>query len=538
MSNKNIFNGFLKTQGTKIINGVGDQVLLKGWGLGNWMLCEGYMWLSDGSTRLDRPNRIEQVIKELIGEKDSKKFWQKFLDDYISEADIRHMKELGYNSIRIPFNWRHFFEDEPGIVWKEEGFGLLEKCVNWCERYGLYAFFDLHGAPGGQTGANIDDCVDDVPRLFLEEDKWEKALALWEELAKRYKDNWTVGGYDLLNEPIRPAHGEMVDYDYLLPKLIEFYEEAIKRIRKHDDKHLISIEGHHWSTDIAVFDRKYDDNYVIHFHRYACFPERKALDEWLSLSEKWEVPLWLGETGENKPEWFSAFFQLSIEFGIGYNLWPYKKMGRANCPINVKTPKDWDMIINYSKGQPHPGYEKASEILNEFLENIRFENCILNQSITNHALRFTPYSIRATDFDERLDGYSAYSGRSKENEVYYREGCCLKIIEEYQPGKKEFFFDTLWDRYLLELKKGEYVTYSVNDVKLGSKVKFEGFVESSEVVVEVIQNNEKSSKINFSVKPEEKTEFDLEIDLIVDEKVNIRINVVNGKIWLRRVHFV
>ena len=278
------------------------------------------MWLSDGNERFDRPNRIEQIVKELIGERASVSFWEKFRENYITEKDIKHMKELGYNSVRIPFNWRLFLEDEPGIIWKEEGFSLIDKCIKWCEKYELYAFLDLHGAPGGQTGANIDDCVDNAPRLFLEKDKWEKGLKLWEEIAKRYKDNPVVGGYDLLNEPIRPTYGDMKNCDYLVPKLIEFYEEAIKIIRKHDTRHLISIEGHHWATAMEVFDRKYDDNYVIHFHRYACYPERSALDGFLQLSNKWNVPLWLGETGENKHEWFAAFYPLCLEFGIGYNL--------------------------------------------------------------------------------------------------------------------------------------------------------------------------------------------------------------------------
>ena len=92
-----------------------------------------------------------------------------------TEADIRRMAEIGYNSVRIPINYRLFMEDDEQIQWIDEGFELLDKCLDWCEQYQLYAFIDLHGAPGGQTGANIDDCVDDVPRLFLDQSNFDKA---------------------------------------------------------------------------------------------------------------------------------------------------------------------------------------------------------------------------------------------------------------------------------------------------------------------------------------------------------------------------
>ena len=533
MKKENVFNGFLRTQGTKIVNDAGDEVLLTGWGLGNWLLCEGYMWMSMGSERFDRPHRIEKVVEELVGKKFASEFWQNFLTNYITEADIKHMKDLGYNSVRIPFNWRHFFEDEPGFVWKEDGFQLVDQCVKWCEKYELYAFLDLHGAPGGQTGANIDDCVDDVPRLFIDEDPWNKSIALWEEFAKRYKDNPTIGGYDLLNEPIRPAHGDMVDYDYLVPKLIEFYEEAIRVIRKHDTKHLISIEGHHWSSNARIFDRKYDDNYVIHFHRYACLPQHASLGEWLELSEKWQAPLWLGETGENKPEWFAAFYPLSLEYGIGYNLWPYKKMGKDNCPITIKTPTGWEQIIEYSKGGPHPGYAEAQRMLNEYLENMKFENCQLNQAITNHTFRLAPYTVRATDFEERLsDGSPGGIGKSIESDFGYREGFRLKIVEEWPRGENQFAFDTQWDRFLLEINEQEFATYNINSTTSGQKAIFSGVLaESATVLIKQNGNNEQVFNLNQT------SEFSFEVDLVTAESVEVRVEVLEGRIKLRKVDF-
>ena len=52
--------GFLNVAGTRIVNEDGKEVILTGWGLGNWLLCEGYMWLSDGCGRIDRPRELNR----------------------------------------------------------------------------------------------------------------------------------------------------------------------------------------------------------------------------------------------------------------------------------------------------------------------------------------------------------------------------------------------------------------------------------------------------------------------------------------------
>ncbi len=166
-----MIDGYLRAQGGNIVNGSGETVLLKGWGLGNRLLQEGYMWYVFGNRRFDRPRRIEAVVEELTGKEYAHRFWKRFRKNYVTREDILRMAQLGYNSVRIPFCYRLFLEEGPGIVWKEEGFELLDRCIDWCGEAGIYAFLDLHGAPGGQTGANIDDCIDDVPRLFLDREQ-------------------------------------------------------------------------------------------------------------------------------------------------------------------------------------------------------------------------------------------------------------------------------------------------------------------------------------------------------------------------------
>ena len=394
--------GFLDVKGQKIVNGDGEEILLTGWGLGNWLLCEGYMWLSKGSENFDRPRRIEAVIEEFAGKEFVEAFWEKFRSTYITEEDIRYLAELGYNSVRIPLNSRLFLSEETEeIQFLEEGFGLVDDCIAWCKKYGLYVFLDLHGAPGGQTGANIDDSRDDLPRLFMEQKYFDRGIALWEEIARRYKDEWIVGGYDLLNEPIRPKRFDTdTDVDDLLPRLEEFYEKAIKAVRKIDKRHLFTLEGHHWASDASIFHKKYDEKMVIHFHRYGCQPDISCYQEFMEISQKLDCPLWLGETGENVTEWFTAMYPLAAELSIGYNLWPFKKMETANSPCSIKKPEGWELLIDYANGGEHPGYGKAREILEEYLENIKLANCERRPEVTKAAFRQPGCVIRGTDFDQ------------------------------------------------------------------------------------------------------------------------------------------
>lgn len=485
--NRNRVKGFLDVRGRKIVNGDGEEIILTGWGLGNWLLCEGYMWLADGCERFDRPRRMEAVIEELTGKEFSAYFWKKFRDNYIAEDDIRYMAELGYNSVRVPINSRLLLSEEPGQPqFLEEGFRLIDSCIAWCRKYGLYVFLDLHGAPGGQTGANIDDSIDDMPRLFMDQASFDRGIALWEKIAERYQDEWIVGGYDLLNEPIRPKRfASDPDVDDLLPRLSEFYEKAIAAVRKTDQRHLFTLEGHHWATDTAVFHKKYDEKMVIHFHRYACQPDLSCYREFLELSEKLDCPLWLGETGENVPEWFTAMYPLAAEQSIGFNVWPYKKMECKNSPCSVKKPKDWELLMNYVRKGKNPGYQKAREILEEYLENMKLSGCQLHPEVTAAVFRQPGCRIRGTDFDQLPGKGISCSGIFPEGNIYhYRTDMGMEIKNRFPDIRKEFVFDCMWRRFVLVLKQNEFACYSLSDCRADSRVWIHLFVASdAEIVV-------------------------------------------------------
>lgn len=444
--------GFVRAAGTHLVNDAGP-LLLKGWGIGNWLLPEGYMWLSAGNLRLDRPRRIQEVLQELTGTTFATHFWSEFQKNYFTLADVQYIKAQGYNSIRLPLHWELFLADEPGIHFQEAGFQLLREVVAWCKACDLYLILDLHGAPGGQTGANIDDSVDDLPRLFLDQEQFAKGVALWTELARRFAHEEVIAAYDLLNEPVKPGY-DLQQETFFVARLKEFYEKTITGIRQWDSQHLLSLEGHHWATNPEIFQQRYDENYLIHFHRYATYPDEAAFQEFLALREKWQVPLWLGETGENLVPWFSAMTQLCEKYDVSYHFWPYKKLGKTNGSVTIPTPQHWEQLIAYANGGPHPSYEVAQTTLTEFLTAMQWENCQKNPEVDAAILRNGPYTLQATDFIAS----SCYDQAVNTTFDFHKDEE-VRLVEVQPPVEKRFSFDINWDRFRVELTAGDTLTY-------------------------------------------------------------------------------
>src|ERR1700730_16741575 len=153
---------FVVTKGKIIVSPNGRPLLLKGINLGNWLLPEGYMFKFK---QTNSPRLIQTAISELVGEDEARRFWKTYRDNYITREDIAFIKQSGFNSVRVPFSYRLFVSDAsvPGL--EGPGYELLDRVVDWCRREGLYVILDMHAAPGGQTGDNIDDSFG-YPFLF------------------------------------------------------------------------------------------------------------------------------------------------------------------------------------------------------------------------------------------------------------------------------------------------------------------------------------------------------------------------------------
>lgn len=417
--------GFLKVVGPKLINGEGQEIILRGVGFGSWLLPEGYMWLFPEQG--DRPRRIERMIEELIGEEKAEQFWDIYYDRYISESDVRQIAIEGYNSVRVPINSRFLIEesDTESVRYNGKHLLLIDKVISWCREHRLYVILDLHGAPGGQTGTNIDDSENDQPELFVHEGNKQITIDLWRILADRYKEEWIVAGYDLLNEPL--PNWFSVHNDQIMP----LYRDITRAIREVDDRHMIILEGAHWATDWSIFNDNFDDNLMLQFHKYWNNPDTESIQKYLDKREEWNVPIYMGEGGENNKEWYAGAFQLFEDHEISWNFWTWKKMGRDNSPCSVNIPSDWQQLIGYLDGGIKPDEITAERILWEYLHNIAFENCVYYPEVTLSLFRRPTTRIPAIFYGYKGEGTSFGIKNRVENNIGFRkhDGTNIRFVE-------------------------------------------------------------------------------------------------------------
>ena len=89
----------LRTLGKKIINTNGDEVLLRGVGLGGWMLQEGYMMNSSGGA--DAQHQFIEKLNVLIGEEETNTFYTNWRKNFVTKRDIDSIAKWGFNSVRL-----------------------------------------------------------------------------------------------------------------------------------------------------------------------------------------------------------------------------------------------------------------------------------------------------------------------------------------------------------------------------------------------------------------------------------------------------
>lgn len=373
--------GFLKVKGKQIINEKGENVLLRGIGLGGWMLQEPYMLqLSEVAYA---QHDIKTRISSLIGEKNTEKFYKRYLKNMVTKRDIDSLKKWGFNSVRLPMHYNLFTlpvekEPVPGKnTWLNTGFILTDKLLSWCEKNEIYLIFDLHAAPGGQGNDRpIADVDTTKPKLWENEFNQQKTIALWEELALRYSTEEWIGGYDLINETNYKMEGN--------EPLKKLFLAITKEIRSVDKNHIIFVEGNQFANDYTGLTPQWDDNMVYSFHKYWNPTTLETIQKFLDLRNEYIVPIWMGESGENNNEWYRSAIKLFESNNIGWAWWTIKKIGSESGTMNVTRPKGYQKIIDYWAGKgSKPTREEATVTLMELTENMKLENCKVNYGVLN-----------------------------------------------------------------------------------------------------------------------------------------------------------
>ncbi len=491
-----VYSQNLKTQGGQIVNAKGEKVILRGMGLGGWMLQEGYMLRVEGIGQ--QQHEVRKNLEEIVGKEKTDAFYASWLANHTRKIDIDSMAAWGFNSVRLPMHYNLYtlpVEQEPvpgQNTWLEKGFAMTDSLLQWCKHNKMYLILDLHAAPGGQgNDLNIADRDPSKPYLWDNEANQKKAVALWRKLAERYVNEPWIGGYDIINEPNygftnaddRNGCGEQSNGP--LRKLMIDITAAIRAV---DKNHIIMIEGNCWGNNYNGIFPLWDNNTVISFHKYWSYNDQASIQKFLDIRSQYNVPVWLGESGENSNLWFRDAIHLMEKNEIGWAWWPLKKL-RFNNPLEVKVPTGFQSILNFwtSKG-PKPSGEEAYKGLMELAENVKLERCIYHKDVVDAMFRQTkddtvlPYkrnevsdhaTILAVDYDLGRNGFayrdldsanywvsnSKHTGGNKGG-VYRNDGVDISadgngfVVTDFEAGE--------WLQYTLNLKQPRLYVVNLN----------------------------------------------------------------------------
>ena len=511
--------GYLKAKGKNIVNDKGQNVLLRGIGLGGWMLQEGYMLgiTAEGQQQY----RIRQRIDSLIGDAATQEFYDTWLANHTTRADIDSLKAWGFNSVRLPMHYNLFTlpgEKEPVAgqnTWLTKGFEMVDSLLAWCAANQIYLILDLHAAPGGQgNDLNISDRDPSLPSLWDSEANRNKTIALWKKLAERYANKAWIGAYDILNEPnygfedAADRNGLKETKNEPLKKLLV---DITKAIRSVDKNHIIVIEGNGWGNNYNGMLPPWDDNMVLSFHKYWNKNDKASIQKILDMREQYNIPVWLGETGENSNVWFAQAVKLLEANNIGWAWWPLKKLG-ANNPLQIRSNLNYQDVLNYWNGKgKKPRESNAYSGLLELATYTRAGtnrvhrdviDALMRQPHSNQTIPFANNSIkngamiRAVNYDLGKNGYaywdmdtadyrvSGVRGVGNRGRTYRNDGVDIVMdSSHYETYYVNHIEDGEWLQYTIDVKqKGIYtiglsvasdttggaVSISINNKKAGT----------------------------------------------------------------------
>jgi hypothetical protein len=464
--------GFLKTSGIKIVTDNGQDFLLRGIGLGGWLLPEGYMLQT--SSFANAAWQFRQKIEALIGTTKADEFFNLYRANFVTKKDVQKIAECGFNSIRLPMHFNLLTPQDTPFTYSEEGFATIDSLLQWCEESKIYLILDLHAAPGGQSKDNIADYNPAYPPLWEDAIAKQRTVDLWKTIATRYANKQWIGGYDLINET---AYRFSPDNNQPLRDLFVSITSSIRAV---DTNHIIFIEGNWYATDFNLLTPPWDNNMVYSFHKYWNATDYNSISYFNNLRNSTQRPLWLGESGENSNQWFTDVIKLMESYNIGWAWWTLKKVEGNNSLMYVKKPAEYDYLLKYWSGQAtKPTVDYAVNALTKFAQSFNIDSCKPNSGVLDAMFRQVqsattlPFSensipgiIYAANYDYGQNGF-AYKDNDYQNTgngswnsggQYRNDGVDIeKCTDNPSNG-----FDVGW------INTGEYLNYTVNVAQTGT----------------------------------------------------------------------
>ncbi|MES2387336.1 MAG: carbohydrate-binding protein [Bacteroidota bacterium] len=456
--------GLLHTSGKNIVNDAGNY-MLKGMGLGNWMLQEGYM-MNTGSSAPSQ-HEYKAKVKTLIGATNTEIFYQRWRDNYYTKKDIDSLKKWGFNSARMPLHYNLFTPLDTADAYKETGFTYIDSAISWCRANDMYLVIDMHAAPGGQSRDNIADYDPANQTLWENVDYRIKLVRLWKYIAQRYANENVIAGYDVINETAFNINNGTL--------LRNLYGDITTAVRQADKRHILYFEGNWYGNDFTGLTPPWDNNMVYSFHKYWNETNAGSLSFVTDIRNRYNVPLWCGEFGENSNQWMAEVIETYRNNNIGWCGWPVKKIETVSALASVNQSGSYQSLTNYWSGNGNaPSAASAFTTLLGLTDAALITNCRIERDFIdamNRAGNTTatvpfknvtlPARINAVEYDMGRDNYAYHdvvSQNSSNNAgTAYNNGYSYRNDGvDIEWSNSAGWFDVGWT------EDGEWLNYTVN----------------------------------------------------------------------------
>jgi len=200
------------------------------------------------------------------------KYEKEHIAEFIKEDDMKKLASWGLDHIRLPIDYPVLESDDAPFVYQQEGFAVIDNVLKWCKAAGLNLVLDLHKAPGYAFYNTVEE-----NNFFTNETSRKRFVSLWEEFAKRYKNEGDNVIFELMNE-IVDAHGDTWN---------KIARRAIEAIHAIDPNRYILLGGPHHNSAPGLSTLEIWDNprvlYNFHFYEPMYVTHQRAY--WIELKD-------------------------------------------------------------------------------------------------------------------------------------------------------------------------------------------------------------------------------------------------------------
>ncbi|MBQ2842258.1 MAG: cellulase family glycosylhydrolase [Clostridia bacterium] len=226
---------FLHTENAAFVNENGISTSLRGINLN-----DDIFFFSKADIESPKGYDVFYALEKRFGNYGARQLVQKYYENFISPSDIKFIKKLGANCVRIPLRYRYLCRKDS--CKDDIDFEKLDFLVEKCRKAGLYVIFELHSAPGFQNTDSACGSGDESILFNSGKEGFEArnaTIRFWTQVASHYKDEPTVAAYDLLNRPLN----RIADWESKTEVLNKFCRRLCKAIRTVDERHIIITEA-------------------------------------------------------------------------------------------------------------------------------------------------------------------------------------------------------------------------------------------------------------------------------------------------------